>query len=171
MKYLAILFFVLFTLVALVFWQLRMFDQERCDYIETLASNPRVVTYIDQWAMENVVDKNFYFVAGMGIDGNIAAHRNNDEKIHYVPLPDNKITGIEDRYFRFSIEKYVSGHHDPIVSSNVHSMYFGRGRDHIIITKNGHTLTSYRGHDMKSQKLKIIGPSVYAYCSSGRFRM
>jgi len=156
------------AIISIVIMDLRKLDQARCDYIEELAGRPEVINYLNKWASEYLINKGYYFISGMGY---IAAHRNEDEEIYYIPLPDKKVTGIEDRYFRFSIEKHESDFHDPIVSSNMHSMYIGKGRDHVIITKNGHTLTSYRGHDIKSRKLKIIGPSVYAYCSSGRFRM
>lgn len=168
MKYIAIV--LLFTVsIALLTWRISSHDQAQCDYIESLAKNPEIVSTLDRWVIENVIDRGYYLVSGM--HGRIAAHRNEDADISYIPLPDKKITGIEDEYFRFSISKHDSAFNDPIASSNVHSIYIGRGRDYVIITKNGHTLSSHRGPDFKSGKLKKIGESVYAYCSDGRFRM
>ncbi len=173
MEYLGKLFLcgivIVLSIVAFLFWDMARYDQDRCNYIESLAGNPRIVSVLDQWASENVIDKNYYFVSGM--HGSIAAHRNEDEEIYYLPLPDSKVTGINNKYFRFSLSKHESKHNDNIISNNVHSLYFGRGRDHIILTKNGHALNSHRGHDFESDKLKKIRESVYAYCSSGRFRM
>ncbi len=157
------------SVAAFLFWDMSRYNQERCDYIESLAKNPKIVSALAMWAAENIIDKGYYFVSGM--HGSIAAHRNEDEEIYYVPLLDNKVTGIKNEYFRFSLSKHESKHNDNIVGANVHSLYFGRGRDHIILMKNGHILNSHRGHDLESGKLKKIGNSVYAYCSSGRFRM
>ena len=173
MKYFGKLFFcgivIALSIVAFLFSGMSRYDQERCDYIESLAGTPRIVSVLEQWALENVIDKNYYFVSGM--HGSIAAHRNDDEEIYYLQLPDSKVTGINNEDFRFSLSKHESTHNDNIISENVHSLYFGRGRDHIILTKNGYVLSSHRGHDFESGKLKKIRESVYAYCSSGRFRM
>lgn len=159
----------LFSITAFLDWSIDRDNQKRCDYIESLAESQRIVNFLDQWASENVIDKGYYFVSGM--HGSIAAYKNENEEIYYVPLPGSENTGIKTEYFRFSLSKHESNHNDNIVSENVHSLYFGRARDHIILTKNGHSLSSYRGHDFESGKLKRIGESVYAYCSYGRFRM
>jgi hypothetical protein len=160
---------IVLSTVAFLIWDIARDNQNRCDYIESLAGSPRVVGVLDQWASENVINKNYYFVSG--IDGSIAARRSDDDEIHYLPLPDSKVTGINNEYFRFSLSKHESKYTDNIVSNNVHSLYFGRARDSIILTKNGHELSSHRGHDFESDKFKKIRESVYAYCSNGKFRM
>lgn len=160
---------VVFAVGALFFWHHRQFNQKRCDYIESLAADPKVVAALDHWASQHVINQNYYFVSGM--HGDIAAHTNGDENIDYLPLPDSSATGIDNRLFRFSISKHKSKHNEEIVNGNVHSLVFGLGRDKIIVTKNGHQLESHRGHDLESGKLKKLSESVFAYCSSGRFSM
>lgn len=160
---------IIIILVVLLFFWFGVQNQNQCDGVESLAQNPEVVRALDQWALENIVDNGYYFVNGM--HGRIAAYKNESEEIVYIELPNSEVTGIEDQRFRFSILKHNSEHTDPIISSNVHSVYFGRGRDSIIITKNGHVIETYRGSDLKSGSLKKIGESVYAYCSTGSFRM
>lgn len=124
---------VVLSIVAFLFWNMSRHDQERCDYIESLAGNTRVVSALERWASENVIDKNYYFVSGM--HGSIAAYRNDNADIYYLPLPDSKLTGINNEDFRFSLSKHETAHNDNIIRGNIHSLYFGRGRDYIILTK------------------------------------
>lgn len=146
-----------FCVVALIFWNLSRHDQQSCDYIESLAENPRVVNALDTWALENVIDEGYYFVSGM--HGSIAAHKNEDDDIYYLPLPDSEVTGIESEYFRFSLSKHKSKHHDNITKINVHSLYFGRGRDHVILTKNGHSLGQGKSTYVHFLPSSLIPPS------------
>jgi len=61
------------------------------------------------------------------------------------------------------------GFNAEITNKNVGQIDFGRGRDQIIILKNGSKLTSYRGHDEASGHLLKISDSLYAYCANSKF--
>jgi len=94
-----------------------------------------------------------------------------DQFFTISPLPEEKISGIEINFFRFSVYK-VSGDFDAeITHLNVGQIDFGRGRDQIIILKNGAQLKSYRGHDESSGYLLKINDSTFAYCENAKFKI
>ncbi len=141
-----------------------------CERIEAIARNPDYVAYMDQWASKNTIGRGYYLVWGM--HGDIAAHLETEtDDIHIIQVPAEEDTGIEKQYFRFSLEKIGGDHHTPITERNVKRIVFGRGRNSMIIMRNGHLFTEHRGHGLESRHLLKINENVFAYCSDARFRM
>ena len=139
--------------------------KRQCGIIADIASNEEIVKYLDDWATENILDKGYTFVSGTS---SVSAKKGNDF-ISITPLPNPNITNIELQYLRFYVYKKPGRFEDPITNHNVASFEFSRGRDTVIILKNGELLTSYRGHDLESGHLMKIKNNVYAYCANSKF--
>lgn len=142
--------------------------QAQCKTIENIARNKLAVEYLDSWASEHVIDKGYHFVSGM--HGRITGSKGED---YYTikSLPEEKITGIGINYFRLSIDKIAGDFETKITNDNVGQINFGRGRDQVIILKNGTQLKSYRGHDESSGHLLKINDSLFAYCANAKFEI
>lgn len=140
--------------------------KEECNYIEKVARNEVSVAYLDNWASEHVLNKGYHFVTGM--HGDIYGMKG-DEFIAIHPLPDEKISGIDRKYFRLSIEKISDDLETEITSKNVGRIEFGRGRNQVIILSNGAHLLSYRGLYQSSAHLLKINESVFVYCADTTF--
>lgn len=164
------LVYIVFTctliIIIVAFFTFHQFMSEQCTTISDIANNEEIVNYLDDWATDNIVDKGYYFVAGM--HGDITA-RKDESFIDITPLPDPSITNIELKHFRFGVRKIPGNFEDPITSRNVAMFDFGRGRDRVILLKNSERLTSYREHDIESGHLLKINENVYAYCANSRF--
>ena len=137
-----------------------------CERIAEIARDVKAVSYLDSWAQENVIDKGYYFVSGMhGVIGASSI----DGSINNLMAPEEEKSHIEPVYFRFGLEKIGGDFKDLITRENVGAIRFGRGRNSIILLKNGHTLKSHRGDDEASGHLMKINDSTFAYCSDARF--
>ena len=102
--------------------------------------------------------------------GRITASKGEDY-IAINPLPEEKVTGIEIDYFRLSVDKVVGDFEAKITQDNVGQIDFGRGRDQVIILKNGAQLKNYRGHDVSSGHLLKINDTLFAYCANAKFEI
>ena len=141
-------------------------QKERCVKIEKIARNEKAVNYLDNWASKYILNKGYYFVTGM--NGDIRG-LNEGSSVSIEPIPDEKITGIEKYYFRFNVEKISGNFKAEITSDNVGRIEFGRGRDQVIILKNGAKLESYRGYSEFSGRLLRISDTVFAFCADAKF--
>ncbi len=140
--------------------------QEGCDQIAEIAQNPDAVRHLNNWADENVLNKNYYFAYGML--GSIHA-TSVDGKMTYLPLPDESVTGMRNIYYRFSLDKIGDDHKATVTDENISKLIFGQGRNSVILMKNGQVLTSHRGLTEASGHLLKINESVYAYCADAQF--
>lgn len=162
-------FYILVACSVLVFFVIfitfHLTTKHQCNVVADIARNEKIINYLDQWTHENILDKGYSFVFGMG---RISAKKG-DEFINISPLPDANITNIELGALRFNISKKAKSFESPYTSENVTSIEFGWHRDTIIILKNGELITSYRGDDVKSGHLKKVRDNVYAYCANSTF--
>ena len=142
--------------------------QANCEKIEKIARNKVAVGHLDSWVYEHVIDKGYHFVSGM--HGRISGSKGEDY-VDIKPLPKEKITEIEINYFRLSVDKIDGDFTANITNTNVGQIDFGRGRDQVIILKNGAQLKSYRGHDESSGHLLKINDSLFAYCADAKFEI
>lgn len=165
-------FFILLIIVVLVYSKLvenpYSHTQTQCEKIEEIARNQIAVKHLDSWIYEHVIDKGYNFVSG--INGRIWGSKG-DEYFIITPLPKEKVTGIELNFFRLSLDKITDDVEAEITTNNVGQIDFGRGRDKVIILKNGAELKSYRGHDESSGHILKISNSVFAYCANAKFEI
>jgi len=172
LKFVIALFLVLIFSIVVIwggsFFLLKGTLQQSCQKIEVIARDELVVEYLKKWASNHVIDKGYNSVFGM--NGRITGSKG-EEFYTIEPLPEENITGIEINSFRLSVDK-ISGDFDTkIINSNVGQVAFGRGRDQIIILKNGAQLKKYRGHDESSGHLLKINDTTYAYCANAKFEI
>ena len=140
--------------------------QKGCDEIAEIANNVKAVSHLDAWVMDNFVDKGYQRAWGM--HGDIVAV-NNGEFTQIENLPDENITGIEHQYFRLTLQKSEGEFNSDLTKENIRLISIGRGRNKVIILKNGMKLESYRDDEEDSGKLLKVNESVYAYCADSRF--
>ena len=145
---------------------LNNFQTLQCEHIADIANDEKAVAYLDNWAKENVINKNYYFVTGM--HRHITAYSTDGSTVD-LKLPEESKSRIEQEHFRFGLDKIGGNHKTSIKSDNVGELLFGRGRNSIILLKNGHTLKSHRGNDEASGHLLKINDSTFAYCEDARF--
>jgi len=170
LKYLGIALLAILSAVFIfnvfIFFMLERHHKEACDRIETIAKNPSYVKYLDSWGSETFIGKGYYLVSGM--NGDVVGYKSN-KTIDSLNVPNQELSGIEEQYFRIEIEKFGEDFKSPITKENISKISIGRGRDSVIFLKNGHKISSHRGHDIESGHLMKINDSIYAYCANYRF--
>jgi len=166
--FLLVVFALVIIFLALFMWSLDNHLERGCVEIESIARDKDAVSYMDSWVSDHVLDRGYTFVRGS--HSSISA-RLNGEYIEINPLPDESKSRIRTNSLRFDIDTLKDDLDIPVTKSNVSKIYFGLGRNYVILLKNGATLSSYRDRDEKSGHLKKINETIYAYCEDAKFKM